>query len=541
MIYGKNGIGVIRTSDRQSADRKRSAEDNPMALLRPMIAAVNRRLLPLSLWVLVCLLTTYFYARLLPPTYTAASTLILETTRQLAGTANASAADSSLDLNRVDSELQVIRSERMQRLVFDALGLANHPEIAVPAAAGDPASDPVAQRATETAFARFRDRFSARRIGQSYAIEISYSSSDPVLAARVANAGASAYLLQSVTFREAVASGGAEFMQGRLDALRNEVAAASAAVRDGTLPAIQIPNANARIIGAALVPLAPSAPRVKMLAALGGVLGLLGGLLAMAMSAALDRRVGDGRSIRAAYDLDVLASLPTARAAQLGEAGVRYTMALRDLRTAIELAFGADVQQRSRSIALASWTAGTGCSMLAMNLANVMRHGNDRTVVVDADIRGGARGLTAQHAPRMAPSQDDALPVVAAGAVDLLPTQAIDAFSESLANARNPAIAELFRAVQSRGDVLIDLPPLSESADARALARQADAVLIVATPYSLMDEIALARHQLEQSGATILGVAINDPGHHGLRSRLRGLGLHRWLRRTLTRSGVPQS
>ena len=67
----------------------------------------------------------------------------------------------------------------------------------------------------QIAFLNFANRLTARRVGQSYVIEIAYSSSDPALAARVANAAASAYLLQSVEFKADAAASGAEFLQGR--------------------------------------------------------------------------------------------------------------------------------------------------------------------------------------------------------------------------------------------------------------------------------------------------------------------------------------
>lgn len=553
------------------------AEDGPAALIKAVSAAVRRNLLPLTLWVLACLLLAFFYARSLPPVYTAASTLILEAPRQFRAAPGEPVADTSLDLNRVDSELQVIRSERMQRLVFDELGLAANPELqsgrsgsdagagaspeAEPAAdpAADPGgadaaapspgaapvlpvianakaapvpppagteaapADPAATRAHEMAFARFQDRFGARRIGQSYVIEIYYASADPGLAARIANAGASAYLLQSVSFKAAAASGGAEFVQSRLDTLSDEVAAAAAAVRQGTLPEIQIPDANARIIGAALVPLAPSAPRVKLIAALGAVLGLLGGLFVIALGSALDRRVDDGRKLAAAGEPGLLARIPATSAPEGRQPEGPFAMALRDLRTAVDLAFGAEFQNRNRCIALVSWQAGAGCSTLAMSLAHMMHQADRAVVVVDADLRGGRRGLSARHRDAPAETAPGGLRLLDAGGVTLVPVPALDEFSETLADAREPGVAELFRQLRSWGDVLIDLPPLAESADARALARQADAVILVATPRSLLDEVADAARQLEAGGVAVLGVVLNDPGRSGPMARLRRL------------------
>lgn len=521
--------------------------DGPIALIMAVTMAVRRRLLPLAIWVLACLLLAFFHARSLPPVYTATATLILESAPQFRGVQGEAGGNTILDLNRVDSELQVIRSERLQRLVFDNLGLAQTSDLRADPAAQDPAVNdgsatqpailplPSLQseqdRQREMAFGRFQNRFDARRLGQSYVIAISYSSSDPVLAARVANAGASAYLLQSVVFKAAAASGGGEFVQSRLDALSAEVEAAEAAVRQGTLPEIQIPDAGARIIGAATVPLSPSAPRVKLLAALGGMMGLLSGLFAVALGSALDRRVGNGHRLTAESGLARMALIPQVRGALSSGAGgnPNAAMALRDMRTAIDLGFGTDVGGQGRSIALVSWAAGAGCSALSTSLAQMMQRPDRSVMVVDADLRGGSRGLSARWQKEEGGVLTGNPPRARLRGVPLLPVAVLGEVSESLADSRDPRLAGIFTDLRRQGDVIIDMPPLSESADALALARLADVVILITTPYNLIDEILTAEQQLKGAGANVIGVTINDVGRRGrftaLGSALVGLAV----------------
>ncbi|QDA36783.1 hypothetical protein E4191_22120 (plasmid) [Paracoccus liaowanqingii] len=551
MIQDKGGIGKAMPPERQPARRTALTEDGPSALVKAISAVIRRTFLPLGIWVLVCLAAAFLYAQSLPPVYTATATLIFEAPSSSRGGPGETVVNRPLDLNRVDSQLQVIRSERLQRIVFENLGLATHPEVQPEPGVEAPAEMPTAinpapalpdigtaldvpalpedsaqpenameQRERAEAFARFRDRFSAHRIGQSYVIEISYSSAYPELAARIANAGASAYLLQSVSFTAAAASGGAEFVQSRVDALEREVAAAAAAVRQGTLPEILISNADARIIGAALVPLEPSAPRVKLIAALGGMLGLLTGIFVIAMRSALNRKVGDGRKLGTDYDLGILAVIPKAKTSARGDRGKAFAMAVRDLRTAINLSFGTESQDRSRSIALVSWSVGTGCSTIATSLAEVMRKAGRETVVVDADMRGGKRGLT-WHFRHSSPVEDpDGLKLLNVAGSRLLPSSELADYSEKLADTRDPGVADVFRRMRSLGDVLLDLSPLSESSDARALARHADAVILIATPNCIIDEIVEAARQIEQSGAMLFGVVINNPGRSGFSSHI---------------------
>src|SRR5690606_28009440 len=71
----------------------------------------------------------------------------------------------------------------------------------------------------QSAFTNFANRLVARRVGQSYVIEVSFASPDPMLSARVANATVSAYLFQSLRSKLNAATNGAELLQGRLDAL----------------------------------------------------------------------------------------------------------------------------------------------------------------------------------------------------------------------------------------------------------------------------------------------------------------------------------
>ncbi|RWR08339.1 Wzz/FepE/Etk N-terminal domain-containing protein [Paenirhodobacter populi] len=547
-----------------------ATQDGPVALIRAVTGMIRRGWVPLMIWTVACMILAALYARSLPPVYTATSSIILQSVGQAGAAGQDPISPVTLDLNRVDSELQVIRSERLQGRVFETLGLATIPELqptppgpvryvidllggifaaspaeeTVPAeettdtAAGtetEAASFPAptaAQQAEEVAFAAFRDRFSARRIGQSYVIEISYSSSDPELAARVANSAASAYLLQSVAFKAGVASSGGEFVQMRLDSLSAQVEDAANAVRDGTLPQAAMPDADARVIGAALRPLSPSEPRPKLIVATGAVLGLLSGLFAMALSGALDRRVHEGDKLERETAMPRLAFIPEEKRLTGRQGDVVVTIrpdsacahGLRDLRTAIDLAGGLDPQPGGRIIALAEWTPGSGCSMIAMNLARLIRAGGQEVTVIDADLDGRARGLTDWYVPNPGRTTDEE---VDADGVRLVPSTALRAQSGAISDMRDRGLTRLLGHLQARGDVVLDLPPLAESADALALARHADLVVIVAETHTTFDELTQAAERLGRLGVAVVGVAVNHPPglaeRRGLFARL-GLG-----------------
>ncbi|POR52523.1 subunit length determinant protein [Bosea psychrotolerans] len=553
MMLGKPGAS--RASFRilpQPEPLTSQSNDGPVALLRRIGAAGLRHKGKLAIWVALCLAAAAAYVRTTPPTYTAAATVLLEPRRQVPSVAREVAAPSSLDLNAADSELQVIRSERLLSTVFDALALSDHPELGPQppgllqmltsrardflrsvwttatgaARAGAEASLRVDPR--RNAFENFARRFSARRIGQSYVLEIAYSSTDPELPARIANAAASAYLLQSVAFKADAARSGAEFLQGRLDALAAQVQAANAAVRSGALPAQPIPDADARIIGAAQAPLGPSAPRGSLILAFAGVFGLLGGVFVAVLASVFDRRVRHPQDLPRETGLACLAVIPeiTGRRRQ-GRASAFdsamlvarehagfFAAGIRDLATAIEIAWATRRSEDSPVVAIGSWRAGAGATLLTMNLAQLLHHRGRRVSVFSADA-SSARGEDGGPA---GPSLTD---VIASGStvqavfanidgVRLLPIRSATPELNRFVDFRDPRAGLVIAQARQRGEVLIDLPPLGESSDAVALATHADIVVLVAAEgVTSYDELNDALGVLQRAGITVIGTVIN--------------------------------
>ncbi|MDR6873013.1 Mrp family chromosome partitioning ATPase [Bosea sp. BE125] len=493
------------------------------------------------------------YVRTTPPTYTAAATVLLEPRRQVPSVAREVAAPSSLDLNAADSELQVIRSERLLSTVFDALALSNHPELGPQppgllrrlanhagaalhsiwttstGAAQTEASLRVDPR--RNAFENFARRFSARRIGQSYVLEISYSSADPELPARVANAAASAYLLQSVAFKADAARSGAEFLQGRLDALSTQVGSAAAAVKAGALPALPIPDADARLIGAAQAPLGPSAPRGSLIIAFGGVFGLFSGILVVALASVFDRRVRHPQELARETGLTCLAVVPETgrgrgmsrvfafdRAMLVGENAGAFADAIRDLRAAIEFAWTTSRTEGNPVVAIGSWRPGVGATLLTMSLAQLLNHRGRRVSVLSA-AAPSFRGEDGS------PGGQSLTDVIASGGtvqaafanidgVRLLPISSATPQLNRFVDFRDPRAGQVIAQARQRGDVLIDLPPLCGTSDAVALATHADIVVLVAREgVTSFDELNDALARLQRAGVTVIGAAINRSRH----------------------------
>ena len=520
-----------------------------MAIVVATATAARRRMLPLAIWLILCIVTAAWYLHVTPPTYTAAATVILDPKRPATpmGDAAAGVLAPALDAAAAESQIQVIRSERLLSFVFDQLDLAHSMSLR-PAGPGliSKLLDSVArffrtprededdkQAASAAAYDAFTGRVGARRVGQSYVIEVSYSSGDPTEARRLANAVVSGYLAQQVSFKLAAAQNGAEFLQGRITALSNEVTAANAGMMAGSVPATLLPDADARVIGAALEPLGRSAPKSGLVVGFAIFFGLLSGVFGVAILNGLDRRIRSVSQLEQATSLPCLGSIPDHRRrkssgkrsfidmARLArrEPDSRFASAVREIRTSILLAAGG---KSGHALGVTSWSTGTGRSLIASNLAEVVALSGVAITLVDANIHSADGGLTAMVPPvgisltesLLDPSGrtmadevhlDDDLYLVPARSV-----ASIDGFNAYLGAPGLPLLIEGWR---QRGDVIVDLPALGTSGDARAAAAYLDGVaIVVEAERTTIDEVEQAISTLRRAGVTVVGTILNRSG-----------------------------
>lgn len=521
------------------------AEDGLLAVLRVASARIWRAKKGLSVWLILCLAVAAFYARSIPPSYSAAASLMLEARRQSSPASNQDTSVAvTLDAPLAESQLEVIHSERLLSLVFDGLKLASLPELAprppslVSRLVGTVAfwtggrtakpADPDEQR--QLAFANFRDRVGVRRVGQSYVVEVSYSSSDPTLARRVANSVASAYLAQSLVFKADAARNGADFLQTRVTALANEAKAASAAVADGEIPASPTPDADARIISAALQPLGPAAPRVGLIILFGGALGAMASFLFIAIRDALDRRIHSSADLRV-LNVRCLGTIPelTRRnklrrrieaemgAMVLQQPASDFARAMRTLRASISLATVPD-RGGHGVVALTSWTSGAGCTVLCANLAHMTQSSGHVVTLIDADVHRLTGGLTAQASAadvslsevlvKQAKASD--IDVTRVGDISVIPARSRDTRMVNDVYLGAPEMSEVIELHRSQGEVIVDVPPLSITGDARIAAAHADSVaLVVWAGRTTRDEVVHALEALSEARANVIGVVLN--------------------------------
>jgi capsular exopolysaccharide synthesis family protein len=148
----------------------------------------------------------------------------------------------SLDNAQVESEIAVLRSEKIAMIVINELDLNNDSEFRNQKPSifallrssllgeNDSGTTELGTDKGMTEFARSRRVITAfqagldvRRTGLSYAIEIAFSSKDPDKAARVANATAEAYIRDQIETKSDTARLGSEWLERRLAQLRAQL------------------------------------------------------------------------------------------------------------------------------------------------------------------------------------------------------------------------------------------------------------------------------------------------------------------------------
>lgn len=147
-----------------------------------------------------------------------------------------------IDTAQMESQLALLRSEGLARSVIEQLDLLNDPEFQPrgpsllarivgffgigsrpPASLGDK---------LRTATSALRAELDVARVGVSYAISISFRSSDAQKAAKVANAFASIYVQDQIHVRSKAAQAGSLWLEEKMNVLRVKMNAAARSVQE---------------------------------------------------------------------------------------------------------------------------------------------------------------------------------------------------------------------------------------------------------------------------------------------------------------------
>ncbi|GJE40468.1 tyrosine-protein kinase domain-containing protein [Methylobacterium persicinum] len=535
----------------------RFAEDDPGATwIGDLVAAVRRQGLLLILWLLFCFAASLAYTLMAQPEYVSSAQIALEPRVRLPPGADAATAASAvapiLDSAQAESQLQIVRSVRNLSYVFDTLNLNADPAFAPKppgfvsrivggvmglltfSRGGTSTPEQAAAQAREIAFQNFSDRVQVRRLGQSYVIEVSFRGLNPDATARLTNSIAAAYIRDQVLVHGVSEQRGTEFLQGRITLIQAEKKAADEAVASGVITDFQFPDSDARIVGAALRPLAAAYPQTKLNLLFGILFGFVTGVAFIAIMNNFDRTVRSPAQIRRVLGIDCLVFVPRLRPGRLSDTtaldqpGSDFARSLRLLRTVL---FAARTKANQVSIGFVSCREGDGCSALTANLSGLLAASNSRVVLVDANLH--KPDLTRRFAPNSEAGLDNFIHS-SPGSIDLpevrlttslgfVPAVASDQMADPNAFLGTHAMRAALTQYNGARDLILDLPPLEASSDAQAIAGMLSGIVLVAAlNRTKLDQLAEAVRALRSANGRVLGIVLNDPLPRRNRRLVRG-------------------
>jgi non-specific protein-tyrosine kinase len=402
-------------------------------------------------------------------------------------------------------------------------------------------------------FRELLDRVQARRVPNTQLLRISAESTDPAVAASLANTVAQVFVarnqdIQSSRFDSSRDSLGQlvsslesdlDTTNRQIEELKNRPASAE---RDATLARLQaeltqlqsmhgetlrsyedLRVVEARgmntltVIEPAMPPQDPIRPNrtlVTLLAVLGGLV-LAGG--AAALAEYLDDGLRDRQRVAAATGLPTLGLVPRSEAgvSLRDPASRRLAESYRLLRSTILASVSAD---HLRTLMVASPAVGEGKSTTAANLAIALAESGRRVVLVDADLHrptqaklfgtANRRGLSTLLVDwSMSPLS--LLQSTWLAMLRLLPAGPTPAEPSALLSSRR--LDDLLAQLHGLCDVVVlDTPPLLAQPDAALLGSRADAVLLVVdATRSRGRQASRALEMLQASGAVVLGAVLN--------------------------------
>jgi polysaccharide biosynthesis transport protein len=208
-----------------------------------VIGFLRRRYLVILICVLVSAPFAALYLLIIPPRFTASATMMMDARRgQLFQ--QSLLTDAPADSAWVDSQIGILKSQNVALNVVRQLRLADDVEFIQPAPGPlDQALAPIYQRLgwapdqpkseaerAAQATAVVEAGLDIRRLGLGYLIKIDFRGRNPEQAAKIANAVLDAYVLDQMNSQFQTYRRGSDWLQDRLQTLREQTAAAERAV-----------------------------------------------------------------------------------------------------------------------------------------------------------------------------------------------------------------------------------------------------------------------------------------------------------------------
>jgi succinoglycan biosynthesis transport protein ExoP len=188
-----------------------------------ILNAVRRRAIPIAITIILVLALTLVSYLLAKPQFSSTARIGIERQQEELVTATQDRGQPlTTDSSSVDTEVAQVVSTQTLGLVVDKLKLAERPDFGGEGKSKDDART--------TAVTILGKNLSVSRDGDSYAIEVKYSSTDPVLATNIVNATVDAYFARQLGEKEGKGQREVALLATRLDSLKGDVQKADTAV-----------------------------------------------------------------------------------------------------------------------------------------------------------------------------------------------------------------------------------------------------------------------------------------------------------------------
>jgi uncharacterized protein involved in exopolysaccharide biosynthesis len=198
-----------------------------LAEVLAVLAFIRRHVLIISLTCFAALGVATLYLITAVPTFTAKALIIVNS--------KATPADAASVSTTVESQIGIIKSESIASAVIEKLGLAQDPEFATGQGSGMISrllgwSKPQTEvSAARYALEPFERKLSAKRVGATYLVEVTFDSKDPDRAAQILNAVAEKYITHQM---DKAGLQDEKWVKDRLNDLSTQALAAQKALED---------------------------------------------------------------------------------------------------------------------------------------------------------------------------------------------------------------------------------------------------------------------------------------------------------------------
>jgi succinoglycan biosynthesis transport protein ExoP len=154
------------------------------------------------------------------PQYTASSAVLVNNPRVYAVRDAGDGQSASLDAEAMESQMEIIRSDKIAEMVIAKLRPERIELIA-----------PAGSAREQAQIAQLKGGLTVQRLRQTWVLQISYASTDPKYASQVANAYADAYLADQLNSKYEMAKRGGEWMEGQMEDLKQKALDADLAIQ----------------------------------------------------------------------------------------------------------------------------------------------------------------------------------------------------------------------------------------------------------------------------------------------------------------------